>query len=62
MRDKVSRLLEATLYLGVVCWMVWLFFDWKETGSSRSAMELMALALLSWWPLIRTRIRHGFWP
>lgn len=62
MRDKVSKVLEACILLSVVGWMIWLFHDAKDTGSTRSTLELIALAGLSFWPLVRNRIKHGFWP
>lgn len=62
LRDRVSDALEAALFLGVAGWLVYLITSFHHEPNWRDALELAALALLTWWPMIRTRIKGGWWP
>lgn len=42
-------------------WAIYLVWDIAQTRSVRSVFELVLLAALVYWPIVRTRIRFGYW-
>lgn len=66
-RYRVSLLCEALLWTAAMGWAVYLVIDirnvFKTSGdvSLRSIFEFFLLMCLVWWPMIRTRIVHGYW-
>lgn len=66
-RYRIALALEGLLWCGVMAWLVFLALDirseWRATGavSWRSPAEFLLIGLLVWWPIIRVRIRHGYW-
>jgi cytochrome c oxidase assembly factor CtaG len=62
LREFISLGLEALLWCVVMVWLFYLAYDIRHTGSWRSAFEFVLLGLLVWWPMIRVRLKEGYWP
>lgn len=60
-RYRASLALEMLLWIAALVWCVFLLLDFRQTWSLRSLGEFALLALLVWWPVIRVRIKHGYW-
>jgi len=62
LREFISLLFETLLWCVVMVWLFYLAYDFSHTMSWRSAFEFVLLGLLVWWPMIRTRVKEGYWP
>lgn len=65
-RDRLALALEALLWCFVLALAVYLVWDIAanlKAGKApiRSVVEFLILGLLVWWPMVRTRIRFGYW-
>lgn len=67
LRERISLLLEIALWVAVLVLLGYLIVDigaeLRATRTIRwqSVIMFVVLGLLVWWPIIRTRIRHGYW-
>lgn len=66
-RYLLSTGIEAAIWAATLVWQlflvteVWRAFDLRGEFDVRSAGEFVLLALLVYWPILRTRIRYGYW-
>lgn len=66
-RYRLSLGLEALVWALAMGWLIFLVADVAQTFRAtgvfawRSVLELVLLALLVYWPMVRTRIVHGYW-
>lgn len=66
-RERISYALEALLWIGVMGWLIYVVFEGASiAGKTRSipwrnVFEFVLLGALVWWPMIRCRIRYGYW-
>lgn len=61
-RSVWAILLELALFLSAAAMMLFSLVDAVKHQSVYSACVFVLLACLTWWPLIRHRIRHKNWP
>lgn len=65
-RYRLSLVLEVLVWALAMAWLLFLVWDvakiYRSTGefAGRSIFELVLLALLVWWPIIRVKLRHGY--
>lgn len=55
-------LLEVALFLAAAGMIVFSGIDAVKSQSPYSAAVFLLLVCLTWWPMIRHRLRHGHWP
>lgn len=66
-RYRISIALEAALWAVAMGWLLFLgghaLAQWRTEGTLnwRDLSEIVLLALLVYWPILRTRIVHGYW-
>jgi hypothetical protein len=60
-RARVSLACEALLWVAALVLLCFLARDVMINGSMLSAAAIAVLGLLVWWPMVRTRIRYGYW-
>lgn len=67
LRDRLSLACEAVIWLLAMAWLLFLGWDAFALYRDRSVVawrdlfEIALLALLVYWPILRVRIRHGYW-
>lgn len=67
LRHRLSIIIEALLWIVTMAWLlylareIWIAFKFRGEWDARSTFEFALLAMLVWWPIIRVRIRYGYW-
>lgn len=66
-RLRLSLALEAAVWTAAMAWLLFLVWDalaiFRTSGDIawRNLLEIALLALLVYWPIIRVRVKHGYW-
>lgn len=60
-RNRVSLGIEALLWIAALAVIGALIRDFAITGSLLSLSAFVVIAGLVWWPMIRARIKFGYW-
>jgi cyanate permease len=60
-RNRLSLAIELLVWIAAAAVIVLLLFDFVATRSLLSLAAFVVMALLVWWPMIRTRIKFGYW-
>lgn len=61
MRYRLSLALEALLWIAALILIAYSLWDFAVSGSLQSLSAFLVIGLLVWWPIFRTRIKHGYW-
>jgi hypothetical protein len=67
LRDRLSLACEALIWILAMGWLLFLGWDafalYRDHSLVpwRDLLEIALLALLVYWPILRVRIRYGYW-
>jgi hypothetical protein len=60
-RNRIALGIEILIFAGTLAGLIYFGFQGLKHGDAQSLVVFLWITLLTWWPMLRDRIRTGVW-